>query len=200
MTNTITINGRAYVTHDSWTFGDYGGCGSYGLANIRTLLAECEGRVVECGFSDIRHMQENCPYGLGSDALAEITAERPWLIHAFGDYGSEQVWVRKPLDHIREWTKDCDNYPVMSEDTMSEIEMEWEEEAWGSWLKSDLIRTLTEDMQEAEPTDSELRDAYRSAMDDTNTYPEAEYSGVAVDVDRIAASFAGHVAEIISAR
>lgn len=194
--DTMTINGRVYLSHDCWTFGDYGGAGPLGRANINVLSEECAGRIVECGMNTLRHIQEGCPYGLGADELAEIKTERPWMILAVGDYGGEQAWVRKPLaTRCRDWIDQMDRYPSLSDDEISRVEMEWETEAWDGWLKHDLIRTLDDDTQEAidRLAEGDLQDAYRAAMEETNTYPEAEYSGVAIDVDRIAESFARHI-------
>jgi hypothetical protein len=69
-------------------------------------------------------------------------------------------------------------------------------------LRSDLIRALPDELDEDEPEgsltlrewadeqeDGVLWEAYRSAMEATNTYPVPEYEGVHVDVDRIAGLF-----------
>jgi len=198
----IKIDGRKYVSHGSWCFGDYGGAGSVGLANIRVLTDECEGRIVSCGSDTLQHISEGCPYGLGADTLEEIRAERPWMISAGGSYGGEQVWIRKPLAiRCRDWLESVQEYSALSDDEVSRVEMEWEEEAWESWIRSDLIRTLPDDgsQEEAEMMPWEtLFEAYRQAMEETNTYAEPEYSGVAVDVDRIAAVWAELVSEAIA--
>lgn len=73
--------------------------------------------------------------------------------------------------------------------------MEWLDEAWESWIKSDLIRTLPEDRQETVEalSDDVLREAFHAAMEEKNEYPTPEYSQVHVAVDRIAASFAARL-------
>lgn len=93
-----------------------------------------------------------------------------------------------------------ESYPSFDDELMSEIEMDWESEAWESWLKSDLLRTLPEDTQESvdKLTNDDIFECYREAMDETNTYPEAEYSGVSVDVDRIKESFLAHITRKLS--
>ena len=199
----IRINGRTYVSHDCWVFGDYGGAGDIGLANIRVLADECEGHLVECPMGDLRYVLEGCPYGLGEDTLREIQQERPWAIRTYGDYSSEQIWIRKPLAFRVSshgfrgdtWAEQMDSYPCLSDEEAGKVTMEWEEEAWESWLKSDLIRSLPEDLREVAEgmDDSALREAYGQAMEETNTYPTPEYSGVHVDVERIAEAFADHV-------
>jgi hypothetical protein len=193
----ICINGRRYVSHDSWTFGDYGGYGSAGLANIRELLSEAGDKVVSCSAGDLEHIKEGCPYGLGASILDSIKQEQPWAIHTTGSYGHEQVWVRKPLDHIRGWSKRCENYPLLNEELSSEIEIEWENEARESWIRDDLIRGIrnearvdeARDMKSSEAGKERLWEAYRAAMEAENEYPVAEYSGVHVDVERIQKAF-----------
>lgn len=205
----IRLDGRVYVSHDCWIFGDYGGAGSIGLANIRVLVDECEGHVMDCGMETLRHISEGCPYGLGADELNEMRADRPWLIDAYGSYGSRQVWVRKPLAMRLSshgfrgdtWIDQMERYPCLSDDESSLVEMEWEMEAWNDWLWRDLIRTLPDDesQDEAEAMGRDvLFEAYRAAMEETNTYAVPEDNGVHVDVDRIAASFAEHIAEAIA--
>jgi hypothetical protein len=208
-TETIRIDGRIYVTHDCWTFGDYGGAGSIGLSNIRYIVAQCEGRVIECGANTLRHISEGCPYGLGAKELAEIRAERPWAIRTYGDYGSQRVWVRKAIamrlsSHGFQgdtWIERMEGYPSLDEDGSSQIEMEWESEAWKSWLKHDLLITLSDDLQEkSEPlSDDTLFEIYRQAMDECEEYPEAENSGVYVPVERIAPTFSALIAEHLEA-
>ena len=94
-----------------------------------------------------------------------------------------------------------ERYPCFSDDIVSEIEMDWETEAWNDWLWRDLVRTLPDDgtQDEAESLGwAALWEAYRAAMDETNTCAEPELNGVHVDIDRIKEAFAGYVAEMVS--
>jgi hypothetical protein len=201
----ITIRGIEYVSHDSLTFGDYGGAGSVGLANIRVLIDANSDSVESISMSFIDRFQRTpamlC-YLLDSEqtALDDITRDKTAILDAYGDYGSRQVWVRKDVAEQEEYgsryrslLEALDNYPLLDEEEDSRVEMEWEAEAWRDWLKSDLLRTLEDDEPLEEYasmlTDSELFECYRRAMEETNTYPVAEYSNVYVDVDRIAPAF-----------
>ena len=200
---TMRINGRVYVSHPAWVFGDYGGAGSCGLANIRVLSDECEGSIVRVGMDSLRHISEGCPYGLGAESLAEILVERPSMILAIGDYGSEQAWIRKPLAiRCRDWMEESERSYSLSDDEVSAVEMEWHDEAWESWIRYDLIRAMDETGQAlAESADeSTLRAAYWEALEHCNVYPEAEYSGVHVDVARVAPTVARLLAEKIIAK
>lgn len=120
-------------------------------------------------------------------------AQDTTLVLTCGNYSSEQAWLLDTPE-ARETLDALEDYPAIDDGAISEIEMEWEQEAWTSWLRSDLIRAMRkidEDFAEQAENldDAILFQAYRDAMDSTNTYPEAEYSGVYVDVDRILSAF-----------
>lgn len=89
--------------------------------------------------------------------------------------------------------------------------MEWEEEAWEQYVRSDLTATLP-DEPEAEYEGLSLRQwaedmqtdnsilwrAYREAMVECNEYPVLEDNGgVSVDVDRIAKAFERHLRRMV---
>ncbi len=161
METMIDEDGTAFVSCDHLCVGDYGGAGSVGEANIRSLQSD---------FPDsfVRH----------------------------GDYYSRRLWL-PDNEEMREIIKGLEeNYPLYDEEMHSEVEMEWQQEAWDLWLEDDLVRTLPEELREWVELISEddhhtmLWLAYQQAMEKTNTYPEAEYSGVYVDVDRIKDAFA----------
>lgn len=132
--------------------------------------------------------------GAGSVGEANIRAlERDypdaWVRH--GDYYSRQLWL--PLSEeteaiVQGLDKD---YPLYDEEEQSRVEDEWEQEAWPSWLRSDLLRTLPNALRDwaDELPDSDLFDAYRAAMECENEYPIPEYNGVAVRIDRIKGAF-----------
>jgi hypothetical protein len=90
----------------------------------------------------------------------------------------------------------------LSDDEVGVVEAEWHDEAWESWIRYDLIRAMDETGQAlAESADeSTLRDAYWEALEYCNVYPEAEYSGVHVDVARVAPTVARLLAEKIIAK
>jgi len=194
----ITVAGIEYVSHDSLTYGDYGGYGSMGLANIRVIVDGHDGSVVSTGMADLRYASEGNPYGLADSLLAEFAQFEdggPAVLDAFGDYGSRQVWIAADIDAEHGYTAQLERYPELSGDETCQIELEWEQEAWNSWVRDDLLRTLDEDLRERAESmdDGALREAYLAAMEHTNTYPTAEYNGVYVDVDRIASAFADAV-------
>lgn len=202
----FTIAGVKYLGHDALTFGDYGGAGSVGVANVRDVENDHEDDIAWISYSVISDIQATNKRG--KDTIADFIADfryqasdffadgfdKPKIYKATGSYGSTTIYVRADI-----WTK-CeygrlDDYPLLSDDTHSEIEMEWENEAFESWAESDLIRSLDDRQQEKLDTmPDETRtgltwEAYRVAMEETNTYPTPEYSGSHIDIDRIAEEF-----------
>lgn len=135
--------------------------------------------------------------GGGSAGTANIRfLERAYQEEVFvryGGYYSIQAWLPDNAEN-REIFEALDDYPCFDDELVSEVEME--ASAWESWLQSDLVRTLPEFLQDASKT-VDLWSAYRNAMDSTNTYPVAEYSGVSVDVDRIQDAFREEVLTLI---
>lgn len=214
-------NGAVYETVDCLSFGDYGGAGSVGRANINALQEE---------FAEDRDEFSMSTWNMGqelvtrrepsySSAWEDIAPTAP-LVTTYGAYSSEQAWLRVdgPFEErAREILDALEDYPLICEDAISEVELEWESEAWDNWLRSDLMRTLPDDepyrFDDLTPDDAptlrelaeeldaaELFRLYRAAMDTTNTYPEPEYNGVHVDVRRIADEFRAEVEDALRDR
>lgn len=192
MAETIKINGVEFISPDACSFGDYGGAGSVGLSNIRAILAdERAGEVANTWLGSMEY----------SDELAEAVAAGAVVIHATGSYGSETVYIRADTELAEETVAALADYPSLDDEGSSSIELEWENEAWESWIRSDLERACWPDDEPAgyaEMADADRFEAYRFAMELTNTYPEAEYSSVYVDIDRIAEAYADAVVRVLA--
>ena len=191
----IKIGTIEYVSDDALSFGDYGGAGSYGLSNIRGIVEDHKDSIVETSYSCLRDCEVTGGRYLGKELLEEVEQFKPEVIHVFGDYSSETVYLRSDLPETEDLMKSLEDYPVLDEQAMSEVEMEWEQEAWDNWLKSDLVHTLPDDIRDTidglddAQADDILSAAYSEAMEQTNSYPVAEYSGIYVDIDRIKEAF-----------
>lgn len=212
------IFGRWYITDDALTCGDYGGAGSVGVANIRSIM-ETPGvteHAYECGFYDVgdEFYKELRQWETLNDAMVvseHFVSKTPAIVmHARGDFGSESIYILdndtadetilepravELLDSLREIIDSLADYPCIDDETVSAVESEWENEAFECYAKDDLINTMDDDVQErAGMLDYDiLFECYRHAMEDENEYPEPEDSGTHIPVDRIAASFAKHV-------
>ena len=210
MTDTATINGTTYLTHSSLTTGDYGGAGSVGVANLRTLVSIVE----ELAKDDDAPITTEVHHVSGSH-WQRATEDRAWsdddpiesaVVIVCYPYGGQQAWVREDVEDLAECIACLEDYPLLDDEEHSAVETEWETEAWESWLQSDLIATLDDETREIVEdaltsenvglglaAEEALWEAYRAAMESENEYPVPEYSGVHVDVSRIADAFAAHL-------
>lgn len=173
-------SGVEYATCAFLVISDYGGSGSVGHANIRYLKEHFENNFIEISAGRI------CCESFSSPMIIES-----------GGHGYERILLRVS-DASSEIFKNLESYPVLDDGLLSMIESEWEVEAWSDYVMDDLLRGFVaeidsdkiskEDILEVVDV-AELIDLYRDSMDKTNTYPEPEYNGVSIDVDRISSTF-----------
>ena len=188
---TVTIEGVEYVSPDSCSFGDYGGAGSVGLANIRAIIADAGDSVFETSFGDIKYASEGSyfPFESEQELRDAIKAKRkPLVLHVTGDHSSESVYILKNSKLAHETLSALADYPSLNHEAVSTIETEWESEAWDSWIESDLNRKCWPEDDfpgYVDMSNDDKFEAYRFAMEVENHYPAAEYHGVHVDVDVI---------------
>jgi hypothetical protein len=199
MIQSIKIGDLEYISNDALTFGDYGGFGSAGLANIEVMIEDHKESIVCTNMQRLSDAAQSHLANYEQELINEITSTKPEVIETHGDYSSRQVWIRKDVDKVEGYTDRLENYPCLDEEKMSEIELDWEVEAWNDWLKSDLIRSLPDEIEELidDMNDDKLFSLYRQAMEECNEYPTAEYSGVYVDVNRISETFGKLIVEAV---
>jgi len=73
----------------------------------------------------------------------------------------------------------------------SEVTMEWENEAWDSWARSDFKRELCKlfpDLEEVidDISDNDIWTIFHEAQEEANEYWVCETSGAWIDIDRVA--------------
>lgn len=218
MQEKLLVENVEYVSDSCLVYGDYGGAGSLGVANVRHLKENFDWMVI--GMSQVHATlkageYEYSPRLYGTDevlAHLETGDPLPDLLIAEGGWGSVQAWLRADAEGADEIMAAMADYPVLDDQMLSEVEMEWEKEAWDAWLKSELLKTLRydyfdeadededkslEERAEEQMTDAKLFEAYRAAMDECNVYPTPELDGVHVPVERIAGAFGVHVVEAL---
>jgi len=115
-----------------------------------------------------------------------------------GMYGSYATFIRlddEVPEELLEVVERLENYPLLNENLHSEMEMEAEDEAWGSWALRDwkdaLIKEAKDDaVEEAidEMDDDDLINLYREAAEAANVYVEHEETGPYFDFDSVAES------------
>lgn len=141
--------------------------------------------------------------GAGSVGEANIraleTLEGAFVEH--GAYYFRQLWLPDTEDN-RSTLGGLDDYAAIDDEIVSEVEADWEKEAWESWLRSDLLRTLDVEVRDVadEMSDDLLWELYTESMSKTNNYPTAEYSGVHIPIDRIKETFGDLVREELLCR
>jgi hypothetical protein len=78
------------------------------------------------------------------DIFKEFLGENMWEM--YGGYGTTGVLIRKSLyennSEVQETIDALFDYPVISEDDWTELEMKIQNEAWDSWVKQDLTFEL----------------------------------------------------------
>lgn len=132
--------------------------------------------------------------GAGAVGEANIRAltDTEGAVERHGAYYSRQLWL-PDTEENRAILEDLErDYPLVDDEVHSQVEMEWEEEAWDSYGKADLLRGLPDgldEIAEGDLTDADLWECYKSAMESTNSYPRMEYSGAALPLDRIQEAF-----------
>ncbi len=112
----------------------------------------------------------------------------PLVFFLTGGYSSHIIVCHVSLldnEEIKDILDGLDDYPLINDEHMSNIEMEEEDSAWESWIKGDLIRAL--DDRNIQYNEESLYDDYRFILDDNNIDGHME-SAVSwyVDINRIA--------------
>jgi len=183
--NVKLSNGIEYISCPYLVFGDYGGAGSVGLGNIRALSERFKESIMEINMG---YMRDDYPDNDGIDA--DLVIEE-------GSYSSKKAWLRL-TDESRDLIDELDGYPLIEDDFMSEVESEWEEEAWSDYVKIALLRDYVEtldikgyceDDAKKDISDDQLWDCYRYACEATNIDPVPEYSSSYIDVGGLQAEF-----------
>ena len=79
------------------------------------------------------------------DKFLEMFGDLPGVYEVTGGYGTRGVFIRRAClrcDEIREVIEGLDDYPLIDDESLSDLEMQLEDEAWDVWIKYDLEREL----------------------------------------------------------
>ena len=134
--------------------------------------------------------------------LTEEHKESPAIKELYGSYGGTGLAldIRFCTDEILEAIESLENYPLLDEEHLSELEMEKEGEAWESWACSDFQRAiesrlsdLLEDEEKAEEkaeslSEDQLFELLREGMEAGNLYWETEILTRWLDVEAVASA------------
>ena len=197
---TLKIGTRTFAALPACTFGDYGGDSSVGLANIRYLRKEFADRMLVDSFDDWNN--DGTPKRVFRNLIwtdrdpAEFDGVS--LIVLEGSYNSESAYLDIDCDEYQDIAASLDNYPVLDEELVSEIELEWENDAIVKCCR-DIGLELSDDYLTSDDNDfATLQDVWddldadkqleiaRQAMHDGNVYASVEYSSSYISADELA--------------
>ncbi len=169
------------ATEDQWyqvdyaTGSDYSG-GSVHESNYRVLKEELERE----------HPGDSQPV-VWADAYG-----------GHGTYGIVVVWS-KLSEEIQEILSGLEDYPLISEDDHSQLEMEQQGDAWESWGRDDFLRHLVKclnrdlhfdddkEIEELELTDGEAYEIFNLAIQVANlNWEDQQGSGQYIDMEKAA--------------
>jgi hypothetical protein len=176
--------GRVWVSSECLSFGDYGGGGSVARANINIIEAEHSEAMTDIDGYDWSF--DEVPDGI------EIVRQ------SFG-CGGIIIWFLEGTDIEQEISAALEDYPVLDDDELCRVEMEWTEDAMPDAL-SDLRRLMYKDLEIeylVEYLDTFPKkdggktaiDLIYEAMEIANEYPKMEYSSAYINVDNILNAF-----------
>lgn len=183
-------DGLSWVSCEAFTVGDYGGYGSVGEGNIRAL-------------ETYAHRPDDWPEG--ADVVDIVN----------GYYWSRQAWIPDCPENV-ELIEGLADYPVIDEEAMTEVESEWEVEAFKDYGSADIGRALRDEYgeefsdvwgelptgleqpEEPYPCGRDQFTLYRNACELTSTYPTPEYSGSALHLDRLTDAIAHQLLPMVA--
>lgn len=124
-----------------------------------------------CTYSDYSGTtveRSNCQTFL--DMFKEFNEISMWKM--YGGWGTTGVLIRKSLyennDEVKEVIDGLFDYPVISEDDLSQLEIELEHVSWDSYLKDELIRGL--ESNDIEYNEETLQEDFYFVADDIAEY------------------------------
>jgi hypothetical protein len=99
----------------------------------------------------------------------------PGVFELYGGYGTRGIVISLELYNTNEEVKDTidglENYPLINDESLSELEMKIEEEGWDLWVKGDLKRDLAAAGIEYPDDDDKLAELFYAAAERANEYP-----------------------------
>lgn len=178
--------GNHWSTDSCLTFGPYGGGGSVACANITWLEEHGTAAVIHTRLAYLGNGKVS--FGSNDDDLSAYDA-----IIVGGPFGGKTAFINMSGD-LREDADALSDYPAFDDELVSRVEMEWEEHAWPDTLCALLDAAPTDRLRDyfynrTDQFEDMLFQAYRDAMDATNTYPVPEYDSVFINIAKIADSF-----------
>lgn len=127
--------------------------------------------------------------------MLERYGDLPGVWDVYGGHGTFAVVValrQKDKDLWEDVRSMVDDYPLLDEEELSELEREDQDSQWESWVRSDFAREVSKqyrvDILACE--DSDVRTLFETTADEANIYWEDEGSGsgMYISVEKVAES------------
>ena len=196
----LKIGNRTFAALPACSFGDYGGDSSVGLANIRYLREQFADRMVVDSFNNWHN--DGAPKSVYIDRTWVDRPESDFdgvsLIVLKGSYSSESAYLDVDCEEYREIAAALDQYPALNDEAVSEVELEWENDAIVKCCR-DIGLELSDDYLTSDDNDfATLQDVWhkldaekqaeivRQGMRDGNVYASVEYSSSYISADELA--------------
>ena len=179
-------HGTQWITGTVLAYGPYERGGSVACANITWLEEHGTAAVIHTRLAYLGNGKVS--FGANDDDLSTYDA-----IIVGGAFGGKTAFINMAGD-LREDADALSDYPVFNEELVSQVELEWEEQAWPDTLRSLMDAAPTDALRDyfsdhADKFEDMMFQAYRDAMESTNTYPVPEYDSVFIDTAKIADDF-----------
>lgn len=187
MESYIDSVGQTWVTGELLTFGAYSGAGSIAKANIRFIIERGD---IECETVYKYRIDCNNIYFYNDNIeTIEIFSDAVFIRSFCG----ETLFI-KESKNTKELLSSLSDYPVFDDELLGSIEIEMESKAFWDGIVYDLLSFGSKNFYNFFCTHMEkyseiIFESYRSAMEETNTYPLFEYDTVYIDTQRIGTAF-----------
>lgn len=134
------------------------------------------------------------PYASGSDysgslversnynVFTETYGDNEWVFSAYGGFGTYAAVVgltglltcdEDTADEVLNVLEGLENYPLINDEVLSNLESEKADEAWESWVAGDFRRALERKFDRVDfewPSDSDLRTFFEQKAQEANEY------------------------------
>lgn len=124
----------------------------------------------------------------------------------YGGHGSYGIAIRGDVDdkEILDVLAALSDYPVLSDEHMSQLEVDASDEAWQNWARSDFTSAIERrawtikgkdveivDFDEGDMGDDDFREFFETMRERANEYWEPEGDGMSIDIERIVDEMTG---------
>lgn len=126
---------------------------------------------------------------------AELLEQFPGIaISVYGGYGTTDVcfslrWILDDGDTLLDILEGLEDYPLINDEALSNLEMECADEAWDSWAYSDFVSGVEKALNvELDGNKDSMRTVFEACRERANEYWESEGGGgksVYIRVERI---------------